>query len=51
MEASQSKYEAELPADAGPFKELLVEYSGIPPDEVEAHLHKIVSHDSIPTQR
>lgn len=40
------RYVAELPADIGPFKELLQEYSHIPPEEVEAHIHKIVSESS-----
>lgn len=46
-----SRYETELPANIGPFKELLEKYSQIPPDEVEAHIHKIVSQSFMPTQR
>lgn len=37
------KWVDELPADIGPFKELLHEYSHIPWEEVDAHIHKIVT--------
>lgn len=46
-----SSYEAELPANIGPFKEFLEEYSQIPPEEVEAHMHRIVSQSFLPTPR
>lgn len=46
-----SSYEAELPANIGPFKEFLGEYSQIPPEEVEAHMHRIVSQSFLPTPR
>ncbi|KAK8075989.1 methyltransferase domain-containing protein [Apiospora phragmitis] len=34
-------YHAELPYDIGPIQQLLEEYSGIPAEEVSAHIHAI----------
>lgn len=51
MASYDFRYEAELPANIGPFKDLLQIYSEIPPDAVEAHIHKIVSQSFVPTQR
>lgn len=36
-------YQEDLPEDIAPFRGLLEEYSHIPPHEVDAHLHTIVS--------
>lgn len=46
MPDNEYRYQAELPAAIGPFKELLEEYSHIPSEEFEAHMHKMVSHTS-----
>lgn len=43
MSDKSTNYLSELPADIGPFKELLQGYSHIPPEEVESHIYKIVS--------
>lgn len=39
----ERKFLANLPADIGPFKQFLEEYSGIPTEEVEAVILDIVS--------
>ncbi|KAL1844524.1 hypothetical protein VTK73DRAFT_2357 [Phialemonium thermophilum] len=36
-------YREELPEDVQPFRDLLQSYSKIPPEEVDDHLHRIVS--------
>lgn len=38
-----ARYRAELPEDIGPFKKLLHEYAHIPLEELDAHIHQIVS--------
>lgn len=35
-------YQDDIPDDAAPAKALLVEYSGIQPEEIDYHLHSIV---------
>ncbi|KAF3761609.1 hypothetical protein M406DRAFT_342375 [Cryphonectria parasitica EP155] len=39
--SSSSRYRAELPADIGPFKQFLQEYSHIPVEETDSHICKI----------
>lgn len=39
----KTRYKAELPANIGPFKQLLEAYSQIPSEAVEARIHKTVS--------
>ncbi|KAK7937280.1 uncharacterized protein PG986_014148 [Apiospora aurea] len=42
MEAFKAKiYRAEIPDDIGSIRQLLEEYSGIPPQDVTAHIHTI----------
>jgi hypothetical protein len=36
-------YEPELPKDVGPAREILEKYSGIPSDDIDRHLHAVVS--------
>lgn len=38
-----SVYQESLPKDIEPFRQLLKSYSNIPNDEIDGHLHKIVS--------
>lgn len=35
-------YLQDLPADIGPARKLLEEYSRVPPDEVDNHIHRVV---------
>lgn len=36
-------FRADIPPEIGPFKQLLQEYSRIPPEKVDSHIHDTVS--------
>lgn len=42
LEWKAKNYTEDLPDDIGPFRELLENYSNIPPEKVDEHLHSIV---------
>lgn len=43
---------ARLPEDIGPFKQLVQEYTRVPADQIDAHIHRIVSfHSQLPSKR
>lgn len=45
--ANAATYLRQIPPEADPARRILVEYSGIPPDAVDAHILNIVSQSPI----